>query len=703
VKASPRLIPRSFFVIVCLLIACALYAAAGVAERRASARAGAFNGRIAFTSSRNAPSGEIYLMNPDGSGQTNLTKSPASEVCPAFSPDGKRIAFLREWNSLWVMNADGSGQTPVLTNSGVEFAGLMCADWSPDGTKLAFTGIPKDDPNNQDIFVVGADGTNIQRLTADPASDSSPRWSPDGKKIAFASIRDRVPGEVNFEIYVMDADGSAQTRLTNNTKFDHSPAWSPDGARIAFTSRRDDNFEIYVMNADGSGQTRLTDNPNDDMDAEWSPDGTKIAFTTSRDNRFGEIYTMNPDGSAPVNLTNADFFDMDPSWQRLSEPVFGAQPTPTPTPTPTPPSGTPGSAEIWEPYTPTAAQTELTALSCGGRTFVKVKFTFNDGGYRVTEWGAAQPSGNSISADVKAEHWTGVTTLAITFAEKVYDLGALAPGSYTFTLSSRGAAVKSISFDAGTSAANPADDATVFVWQHYLDFLGRDPDAPGLSFWQRNMSITCGADAACAERKRVDTSAAFFLSIEFQRTGFLVHKLYRASYGRMPRRAEFLPDQRQMARGVVVNAQGWEALLEENTRAFFDEWVTRPQFRFEFDQLTDAQFVERLAQNADFGMFPETRNAYVVFLTDHRMTRAQVLRAIAEDADFSRKESAPAFVLMQYFGYLQRNPDEGRDANLDGYNYWLGKLNQFGGDHVRAEMVKAFIESAEYRARFCGQ
>jgi hypothetical protein len=700
-KTRPRFVPRPFVVVVCLIVACALYAAAGVAERRASARAGAFNGRIAFTSSRNGPPGEIYLMNPDGGGQTNLTQSSTSEVCPAFSPDGTRIAFLREWNSLWVMNADGSGQAPVLTNSGVEFAGLMCADWSPDGTKLVFTGMLKDDPNNQDIFVVGADGTNIQRLTTDPAGDTSPRWSPDGRKIAFASIRDRVPGEINYEIYSMNADGSAQKRLTNNTKFDHSPAWSPDGARIAFTSRRDDNFEVYVMNADGSGQTRLTDNPNDDMDAEWSPDGTKLAFTTSRDNRFGEIYVMSPDGSDPVNLTNADFFDRDPSWQRLSEPVFG--PPPTPAPTPTPPGGTPGSTDTFEPYTPTATQTLLTVLGCGGRTFVKVKFTFNDGGYRVAEWGPPRKSGNDFPAEVKAEHWTGGTTQAITFAERVYDLGALAPGAYTFTLTSRGTVVRSAAFDVGSSAFNPADDATVFVWQHDLDVLGRDPDAQGLTFWERNVSMNCGHDPACGERKRVDTSAAFFLSIEFQRTGFLVHKLYRASYGRMPRRAEFLPDARQAARGVVVRVQGWEELLEENTRALLDEWVTRPQFRFEFDQLGDAQFVERLAQNTGANIRVETRNALTSALAERRMTRAQVLRAIAEDADFGRREFAPAFVLMQYFGYLQRNPDEGRDANWDGYNYWLAKLNEFGGDHVRAELVKAFINSAEYRARFCGQ
>jgi TolB protein len=683
------------------------YAAAGLLHRRASARESAAaqpNGLIAFVSNRNGIYGDIYVMNPDGSNQRNLTNSSTSEVSPAFSPDGKRIAFLRDWKTLQVMNADGSNQTQLFDGARAGFQTMMSPDWSPDGRKIAFSGIRSDDLNNQDVYVIGADGTGLTRLTTDPADDTSPRFSPDGARIAFSSIRDRVPNEVNYEIYVMNADGSGQTRVTNNTKFDHGPAWSPDGTRIAFTSRRDDNFEVYVMNADGSGQTRLTVNGEQDSDPEWSPDGTRIAFLSSRDGRFGEIYTMKPDGTDLVNLTNAEYFDMDPSWQRLA--AYSPAPTPTPTPAPTPaPPGSLGS-EVWEPFIPSSNQVELDVLTCGGRSFAKVKITFSDGGYRVTDWGQVAKSGNELNADFKAERWTGGSIQVITFAESVYDLGALAPGTYTFTLNSRGTFIKSKSFvigSASSASSNPVDDASVFVWQHYLDFLGRDPDAQGFRFWTQNMTNGCGTDAACIERKRVNTSAAFFLSIEFQRTGFLVHRLYRASYGRMPRRAEFMPDARTVARDVVVGKTGWEDLLNANTRAFVDEWVMRPDFKFNFDQLSDSQFVDRLVANAGITLAPGARDSLVADLGAGKQTRAEVLRTIAEDEGFRRKESGPAFVLMQYFGYLQRDPDKGRDANMDGFNYWLSKLDQFSGDYVRAEMVKAFVNSDEYRARFCAQ
>ena len=664
---------------------------------------GKFNGKIAFVSSRNGPPGEIYVMNPDGTNQRNITNSPASEARPAFSPDGKKIAFVRDFKGIFLMNPDGSGQTQILDGASAGFSSISSfPNWSPDGTKIVFNGLLKGSPDGADIYVINADGTGLTRLTTDPADDSCPAWSPDGTKIAFATIRNRVPNEVNYEIYVMNADGSNQTRITNNTKFDHSPAWSPDGTRIAFTSRRDDNFEVYVMNADGSNQTRITFDGEQDSDAKWSPDGTRIAFLSSRGGRFGEIWTMNPDGTGLVNLTNADGFDMDPSWQSSSTPFVPSSPTPTPTATATPTPDPFGNTFL--PYTPSAAQTAISILSCGSRTFARVKITFSDSGYRVSDWGQTQKTNNNFSVDIKADRYTGGAAQVITPVEKVYDLGELAPQSYTFTVSSRGTVVKSTPFNVGgVNPIVPVDDAAVFVSQHYADFLGRSPDDRGLEFWINNLTFGCGSDAACLERKRIDTSAAFFLSIEFQRTGFLVYRLYRTSYGRMPRREEFLPDARTAASGVIVNAPGWEAVLADNQRAFVDDWVNHADFKFDFDQLGNDQFVDRLIANSGSSLAPAERAALVDDLTTARQTRAAVLRTIVDDDGFAAKEFNSAFVLMQYFGYLQRNPDEAPDTDMRGYNFWLNKLNQFGGDYVKADMVKAFINSSEYRARFCSQ
>ena len=702
---NDKLRADSHYLFLALVTVCVLCALAFPLFDRAAAQNSnpKFNGKIAFVTNRNGPPGEIYVMNPDGSGQRNITNSPASETRPAFSPDGTKIAFVRDFKGIFVMNPDGSGQTQILDGASAGFFSISSfANWSPDGQKLVFNGLVKGSQDGSDIYVINADGTGLTRLTTDPADDSCPAWSPDGKKIAFASIRDRVPNEVNFEIYVMNADGSNQTRITNNTKFDHSPAWSPDGTRIAFTSRRDDNFEVYVMNADGSNQTRLTFDGEQDSDPKWSPDGTRIAFLSCRDKRFGEIWAMNPDGTGLVNLTNADGFDMDPSWQAASTPFVPSSPTPTPTPTATP---TPDPSGItWQPFIPKPAQTNLDVLTCGGRTFVKVKITFSDTSYRIVDWGQVQKTNNHFLVDIKAEHHNGGALQVIVPVERVYDLGVLGPGSYDFTAASRNVVLQSKPFNVGgVNPLSPVDDAAVFVSQHYADFLGRNPDDQGFGFWIRNLTNGCGTDAACVERKRIDTSAAFFLSIEFQRTGFMVYRLYRASYGRMPRREEFLPDARTAANGVIVNMPGWESAMAENQRAFVDDWVNHPDFKFDFDQLSNDQYVDRLVANTGGTLAPGTRAALIDDLAAGRQTRAAVLRTIADDGNFAAKEFNSAFVLMQYFGYLQRNPDEAPDTDMRGFNFWLGKLNQFNGDYVKADMVKAFITSSEYRARFCSQ
>jgi hypothetical protein len=245
---------------------------------------------------------------------------------------------------------------------------------------------------------------------------------------------------------------------------------------------------------------------------------------------------------------------------------------------------------------------------------------------------------------------------------------------------------------------NPIDNTNTFVRQHYLDFLNREPDAPGLQFWVNNID-SCGNNTDCREGRRIDTSAAYFLSIEFQQTGYLVHRFYKASYGRRPLLSEFQTDTQAIGNRVVVNSTGWEQLLENNKQSFANAWVTRPTFISAYSGLTDAQYVDALIANTGATFTPANRDAIVNALSTGR-TRAQALRDIAETPVFYDAEYNAAFVEMQYFGYLRRNPQDAPDNNLSGYNFWLGKLNQFGGDFRRAEMVKAFLVSTEYRQRF---
>jgi hypothetical protein len=158
-----------------------------------------------------------------------------------------------------------------------------------------------------------------------------------------------------------------------------------------------------------------------------------------------------------------------------------------------------------------------------------------------------------------------------------------------------------------------------------------------------------------------------------------------------------------VSRGVVVGAPGAEQLLEANKQAYLNEFVARPEFLARYPStLTPAQFVDALNQNAGGVLSQAERDDLVNRLGAGTLSRAQVLRAVAEDADLRARELNRAFVLTQYFGYLRRNPDDPPEPNLnfDGFNFWLTKLNQFGGNFVSADMVKSFLVSGEYRGRF---
>ena len=162
--------------------------------------------------------------------------------------------------------------------------------WSPDGRRIAFV---SNRDGDQEIFTVGSRGGAVQRVTASPAGDIGPAWSPDGRRIAFRSDRDG-----NFEIYTANTDGSGIVRVTNAPAADSWPAWSPDGSRIAFASGRDGNLEIYTANPDGMGLVRVTNTRAAENFPKLSPDGSRIVFS-DRDGNF-ELYTARVDGSGAV-------------------------------------------------------------------------------------------------------------------------------------------------------------------------------------------------------------------------------------------------------------------------------------------------------------------------------------------------------------------------------------------------------------------
>ena len=270
-------------------------------------------------------------------------------------------------------------------------------------------------------------------------------------------------------------------------------------------------------------------------------------------------------------------------------------------------------------------------------------------------------------------------------------------------------------YDPGTSSTpNPIDDAQFFVRQHYLDFLNRPADDLGLAFWTNEITL-CGPDAQCIDIKRTNVSAAFVLSIEFQETGYLVHRMYKAAYGdttspnvAVPvpiiRLNEFLPDAQRIGQGVQVGIGDWQTQLENNKVAYAREFVARQRFLSAYPlTMSPAQFVDKLNQNAGGVLSQSERDLLVAELTaatDVTQGRASVMRKVAEDADLRQGESNRAFVLMQYYGYLRRNPDDPPDTDFRGWEFWRNKLNQFNGNFVQAEMVKAFIVSIEYRQRF---
>jgi len=276
--------------------------------------------------------------------------------------------------------------------------------------------------------------------------------------------------------------------------------------------------------------------------------------------------------------------------------------------------------------------------------------------------------------------------------------------------------VKPLRLRPGTNTPITINDADFFVNQQYVDFLSRFPDQSGFTFWTNQIS-SCGTDPVCIAGQRDNTSGAFFLSTEFENTGFFCERMYKVAYGdgsgtstfggshQLPvpivRRSEFLPDTLQLANGVIIGEAGALAKLEANKVQYASDFVARTRFTTDYPAaMTPTEFVDKLNLRAGNPLSAAERTQLINDLTGGVKTRAQVVRAVAEDSDLTTAEKNKAFVLMQYLGYLRRDPNSGQDTDYSGYDFWLQKLNQHGGDFHAAQMVRSFIVSGEYLNRF---
>jgi hypothetical protein len=250
--------------------------------------------------------------------------------------------------------------------------------------------------------------------------------------------------------------------------------------------------------------------------------------------------------------------------------------------------------------------------------------------------------------------------------------------------------VKPLRLRPGTNQVITIDDADFFVYEQYIDFLGRFPDQGGQDYWM-NQITSCGANAACVYSRRVGVSAAFFVEAEFQRTGSFVYRMFKGSLGRRPLYNEFTTDRRQVVEGPT---------LEQTKQAYALAFVQRPEFTTKYNAQTNADaFVSALIMSIQQNSGVDLNSARSNMVAQYNMgsnindSRARAVRVAIDESAFMSAEYNPAFVLMEYFGYLRRDPDQG------GYDFWLDVLNNRVPGNYRG-MVCAFVTSAEYQQRF---
>lgn len=272
--------------------------------KRLTGQDGFFLSRLAYVRPTGHNEKELWVSDFDGRHAMNLTPGGGLNLLPAWSPDGRAIAFtsFRDGTPMLYSVDVATKKITLLHKRGTLQTG---AAWSPDSKRIAFTMTEKGGAN---VYVMNADGSDLKAITETRETNSSPSWSPDGKRIAFVSTRSGDP-----QIFMMNVDGSGVTRLTFQGRYNQTPDWSPRGDEVLFTARDERNaFDIYAVNVENKSIRRLTqDNANNDEPA-WSANGNSILFNTTRTGKK-TIWLMNRDGTNQRPL-HFQLEAMIPSW-----------------------------------------------------------------------------------------------------------------------------------------------------------------------------------------------------------------------------------------------------------------------------------------------------------------------------------------------------------------------------------------------------
>jgi len=273
------------------LLACGAGILAGAAASDAKTLSTAANGRLIAFSTGDA---KLYVMRADGS---HLRKIASNASAPSWSPDGKRIVFVRS-QGIALMTLRSRRLRALTRHPNAIYDDVP--SFAPDGKRIAFMRQPSG--GEAAIYLIATTGKRLRKL----ATGSDPSWSPGGGKLVYSA---------QSRLFVIAANGRGKHALTSGSDPDVMPAWSPDGKRIAFVRKHEGNYDIWLVSADGKHERRLTTATGQDLNPSWSPDGRKLLFASQQSGSQFDIYVMIPDGSGQRRLTKAAGDEFDPAWQ----------------------------------------------------------------------------------------------------------------------------------------------------------------------------------------------------------------------------------------------------------------------------------------------------------------------------------------------------------------------------------------------------